>query len=335
MTSVLLQPQCDGVDSINLSKLRDWSIISDAGYTWAAVYIGGDYGVQGYAIKAAWDAGILLMPNYERNGGAAKGGYQVGKLAATTAIQQLEALGFQGECPVIFSGCDEGFENWQLPAAMDYHRAIVDVFTAKGWVGGSYGLKKVMELLPQQPWWPADWPIWHWGGDGFVIYPWAWVKQWYGKKPAILGDPRDNSGIKFTVDENTQFIAMKFWSGYGADKIEPTPPPTQQGALAMGQHISWVDVIQEATQTEPEVWIYFGEIVMRNDGVLARTDSSNDAVGVFGLPRIRSYKLAYEALPVWDPVADAQWLGAHLGIVGGQPINGVRITSVPGNAVAY
>jgi hypothetical protein len=132
----------------------------------------------------------------------------------------------------VFSGSDEGFTDAEVPAAMEYHRALVDELGAIGWTGGAYGLRKVMEPLAQQPWWPEDWPIWHWGGDGYNVYWWAWVKQWYGRKPSGLPPPHDYthdiSGIHFPIDENTLFKPMRFWSGYGADKTEPEPgKPTE------------------------------------------------------------------------------------------------------------
>lgn len=228
MTSVLLQPRCDGVDGVSLRNLRDWSAIPAAGYGWASVYLGGNYGVTSVAIEAAWDAGIPLMLNYERNPGDAKKGYPAGKLAAQTALAQAKALGFQGEAPLPFSAADEGFADSELAAGLAYHRALVDVFTPEGWVGGAYGLKKLMELLPQQSWWPEDWPIWHWGGDGYTIYDWAWAKQWYGRAPlSVYSPPKPpKPNVGFTVDENTLLKPMKFWSGYGADKPpDPDPQP--------------------------------------------------------------------------------------------------------------
>lgn len=232
MTAVLLQPGVDGIDSIHLSRLQDWSPIATAKYPWASVYIGGDYGVISSAVEAAWRAGIVLNPNFERLPDAAKRGYSEGVRHARLAISQLLELGFLGEAPVIFSGSDTGFTDAELPAAMDYHRALVDVLAPIGWKGGAYGLRKVMEKLVQQPWWPADWPIWHWGGDGYNIWWWAWVKQWYGRKPVEMPDPYDErhdiSGIPFAIDENTLFKPMEFWSGYG-----PVPPSPRRDIMGV------------------------------------------------------------------------------------------------------
>lgn len=91
--------------------------------------------------------------------------------------------------------------------------------------------------------------------------------------------------------------ALARWLG------QPHPPKPIEELFTMGNHIAWVDVVDDAG-----TWLYFGELIMRNDGVLARTDATNDAPGVYGLPRGKSSLSAYEALPVWDPVADAKWL---------------------------
>ncbi len=72
----------------------------------------------------------------------------------------------------------------------------------------------MLSLLSRQDWWPDDWPLWHWGGDGSTIYPWTTVKQGPG------GSYYDTT-IGMSVDRNTLYKPMKFWSGYGLDRIEP------------------------------------------------------------------------------------------------------------------
>lgn len=222
-----MPPGADGLDSVHFQNLLDWTPIRQAGYPWASIYIGGIYGTTKASIEAAWRAGVVLMPNFERSPDAAKGGALVGQIHAGTAVQQLQVLGFRGESPVVFSGSDTGFTVAELPAALDYHHALVDVLGPIGWTGGAYGLKRVMELLPLQSWWPPDWPIWHWGGDGYAMYSWAWAKQWYGHKPKGMPEPfhveHDLSDIPFAVDENTLMRSMRFWSGYGDDKVDPIP----------------------------------------------------------------------------------------------------------------
>ena len=226
MASVLLQPtfkpqgNCDGVDAVSLSVIRDFSIIANAGYLWNSQYLGGTFGTHSYNIEASWRAGLPIMLNYERQPDAAKGGYPAGRLAAETAIRQAKELGFLGEAPIVFSGADKYFPDLR-GAGLEYHRAIVDVMHWEGWAGGAYGFKAMLDLVAAADWWPADWPLWHWGGDGYAIQPWATVKQWYGQKPAHYGDPRDNSGIGFAIDENTLLKPMRFWSGYGPDHLEP------------------------------------------------------------------------------------------------------------------
>lgn len=326
MTSVLLPAGTDGLDGVSLSKLTDWTPVAQAGYPWASVYIGGLYGVTRAAIEAAWRAAISLMPNYERAADAAKGGYSSGLLAARTAITQLGELGFLGECPVVFSGSDAGFTDGELAAAMDYHRAIVDTFRAHGlvtgqpWPGGAYGLRKVMEMLAQQAWWPSDWPIWHWGGDGYVMYWWATAKQWYGHKPKGMPPPydveHDTSGIPFAFDENTLLKPMRFWSGYGLD----TPPPTP----GKGDEMSVFRYTPEGYVAEVsmghKIWItgdYFYGVVqgqLHGSGVTS-------PVNIYAEPA---------PLALIQAIPDMPAPGG-----GGQVINGIRILTVPGEASVY
>jgi hypothetical protein len=223
MTSVLLQPDSTGVDGVSLSTLRDFSKVVDAGFQWVSLYLGGDYGVKPYAIEAAWNAGLRVMLNYERTPDAAKGGYRVGEQAARTAITQARQLGFNGECPLPFSAADEHFSDI-AGAGLDYHRALVDVLGPISWTGGAYGFYEMLALLAQQDWWPDDWPLWHWGGDGRAIYPWTWVKQGPG---GSYFDPV----IGLRVDRNRLYKPMKFWSGYGADKLDPTEDDMTEAEL--------------------------------------------------------------------------------------------------------
>ncbi len=216
MTSVLVQPGTVGFDGVALSTLRDFSKVKAAGGSWVSLYLGGTYGVKPYAIEAAWAAGLPVMLNYERLASDAKNGYPAGKKAAETAVAQATALGFHGEAPLPFSAADEHFTDL-AGAGLDYHRALVDVFTPIGWVGAAYGFKEMLELLSRQDWWPDNWPLWHWGGDGSTIYPWTWVKQGPG------GSYYDST-IGMNVDKNTLYKPMPFWSGYGADEPDPIVP---------------------------------------------------------------------------------------------------------------
>ncbi len=182
-----------------------------AGYQWVSLYLGGIYGVHDYAIEAAWAAGLPVMLNYERTDDAAKGGYPVGKAAAENAMKQAKDLGFHGEAPLPFSAADKHFDDL-TGAGLDYHRALVDVLAPEGWVGGAYGFREMLALIAQQDWWPDNWPLWHWGGDGSTIYPWTWVKQGPG------GSYYDTT-IGMQVDKNTLYKPMPFWTGYGPDDV--------------------------------------------------------------------------------------------------------------------
>jgi hypothetical protein len=273
MTSVLLQPRCQGIDGIGLSVLRDHTVVAEARYDWESQYVGYNYGTHSYAIEAAWAAGLPLIPNVEAEPDAAKGGYPKGKVMAEKAIVDLERLGFLGECPVPFSAADKWFADL-LGAGLDYHRALVDVFGGHGWVGGAYGFKALMEPLSQQSWWPDDWPIWHWGGDYDTIYDWAWAKQWYGRTPTWVYDPpiEPHPNVGFGIDENTLMKPMRFWSGYGSD-VPPDPVE---------------DDVAEIVQT-PNGMIW--SCVTAPDGHPALIDTGDEGWYVYGV-------LGYDVKPI-------------------------------------
>lgn len=225
MTSALLQPDATMVDGVGLTELQDHSVVRDAGYVAESLYVGNRYGTNRTAIERAWAAGLPVMLNYEGIEDDAKNGYQAGKRAALDAIKEAQRLGFNGDCPLPFSAADKHFADI-AGAGLDYHRAVVDVFASEvGWDGGGYGFKEMLELLPQQDWWPPTWPLWHWGGDGKVRYSWAWVKQG-------PGGSYFNPTIGIQVDHNTLLKPMRFWSGDGPDQLDPedkndTPAPLE------------------------------------------------------------------------------------------------------------
>jgi hypothetical protein len=213
MTSVLLQPGLRIVDGVGLATLTDHSPVIAAGYSAESLYVDNRYAVTRATVERSWAAGAPVMLNHEGIPSDAKNGYPAGERAAHQAVDAATRLGFRGESPLIFSGADEHFADLH-GAGLDWHRALVDVLGPINWTGGSYGFKEMLELLSVQPWWPDDWPLWHWGGDGSFRYPWATIKQ--GPGPSYF-----DSTIGRQVDNNTLLKPMKFWSGYGADKLDP------------------------------------------------------------------------------------------------------------------
>lgn len=217
MTSLLLQPDATMVDGVSLTYLPDHSVIKKAGYQAEILYVANKYGTNRTAIERAWAAGVPVMLNYEGIEDDAKNGYPAGKRAALLAIVEAKKLGFNGDCPLPFSGSDRHFADiWG--AGLQYHRALVDVFSSIGWVAGAYGFKEMLAALSQQTWWPDDWPLWHWGGDGTAHYDWAHVKQG-------PGGSYYNPVIKCSVDHNLLLKPMRFWTGDGPDQPPPSPPP--------------------------------------------------------------------------------------------------------------
>jgi GH25 family lysozyme M1 (1,4-beta-N-acetylmuramidase) len=84
----------------------------------------------------------------------------------------------------------------------------------------------------------------------------------------------------------------------------------------------------------------YGGLIIGTDGVLYARDQSGEGAGVFAFTCGEVSQQSYEALPKYDPVKDAQWLGAHLGLAqagGASPApKGIDIRSIPGvAAVTY
>lgn len=240
MTSILVLPEALGFDAASFKNVTNFARVKgapgeagspnqDRHGEFVSLYIGGNHGISRTQLEAAWAVGLPVMPNFERAEDAAVHGYPTGRDHALTCMQQLEGLGFQGESPVIFSGADSGIDANEMPAVMEYHRALVENFR---WVGGAYGPRNVLERLAQADWWPDHWPLWHWGGDGSTIYPWTWVKQ--GPGPSYF-----NLTIGFGVDDNVVYRPIKMWSGYGADKLEPDDNHPQGEGVPMASHITY------------------------------------------------------------------------------------------------
>lgn len=264
MTSVLLQPGTRGCDGVSLSTLRDFSKVRAAGYEWVSLYLGGNYYVRPYAIEAAWAAGLPVMLNYERSEDDAKNGYPAGKRAAETALRQAQELGFHGEAPLPFSAADKHFADL-AGAGLDYHRALVDVFTPHGWTGGAYGFREMLALIAQQEWWPDDWPLWHWGGDGSTIYPWTWVKQGPG------GSYFDTT-IGLQVDNNRLYKPMRFWSGYGTDKIEEPDMTSEEHDAVMKTEGMVNDILRYVSVPDPGHGTSMYWAALETHGAIVRTD---------------------------------------------------------------
>lgn len=293
MTSRLLQPKARGFDGASFRRFTAFNRVVNAGGEWVSLYLGGDYGVDSSVIEAAWAAGLGVMLNFERYDQAAKYGYAQGKAHALTAVAQATQLGFHGEAPLIFSGADFSPTGDQVGAVLDYHRALVDFYTLGP--GGAYGPRTVLELLSRQPWWPDDWPLWHWGGDGGTEYPWAWVKQ--GPGPAYY-----DATIGFNVDKNTLLKPMRFWSGYGDDPVPIPKELVMPGHIAYGQSPTRGIVQFVTTFYGPPKWRY----------------TAGEGAAVFcaypagtTIPPVADADL--DVIGEYDPSEDARWLGQHLG----------------------
>lgn len=224
MTAVLLQPKCWGMDAASFRRFTDFGRVKAVGSDWVSLYVDGNYGVNRDVVEAAWAAGLVVMLNFELSDQAAKNGYSQGVAHAKRAMSSSAALGFEGEAPLIFSGADFNPTAEQMPAVLDYHRALVDTYTLG--IGGAYGPYRVLEPLSRQSWWPDDWPLWHWGGDGKTLYPWAWVKQG-------PGGSYFNPTVGFNVDNNLLLKPMKFWAGYGKPYVPDVIPEDDMAKLTL------------------------------------------------------------------------------------------------------
>ncbi len=325
MTSALVQPGVLGFDAANFAKFTAFDRVKGAPGEkdspnenlrgeFVSFYIGGDFGIGKAQLEAAWRNGLPVMPNFERNESAALGGYRAGMDHATTAVRQLHELGFLGECPVIFSGVDFGPVPSQFPQLDMYHRALVEHLEPINWVGGAYGPKSYLQHLVQLEWWPSHWPIWHWGGDGSTVYPWAWVKQ--GPGPSYF-----NPTIGFGVDDNVVHRAIPMWTGYGPDKELPPPPPIPPAYEE--QSMSYFRYTPEGYVAEIHMgykkWIsgdYFYGVIqgqLQGSGVTS-------PVGIYATPA---------PLDKIQAIPDEPTTGS------GTTIRGIRITSVPGDAAAF
>lgn len=303
MAVTVLEPGADGIDGAGLRGLASLQPVADAGYQWVSLYLGGNYGVSKWNVEAAWAAGLPVMLNYERSATLALGGYEAGRQAALTAMEQAQALGFTGEAPLIFSLTDFGPNAGQIPTVIDAHRGLVETYTLGA--GGAYGPYSVLSQLARLPWWPDDWPLWHWAGDGTAIYDWAWVKQWYGHHTG-----HDNSQIPVTIDENTLLKPMGFWSATSSQSDTPVARKVLMPShvcFASAPDGTFVEVVE--CHDGNHRWREVGEIP-GGAGSFYACHPNADGVNPIGQNEL-------DTQGHYDAVADAAWLGQHLGVAGG------------------
>lgn len=206
MTSVVMQPGTVGYDAAGFKGVHDFAPFP---CDWLSLYLGFGNGVSRSTVEAAWRAGKPVMLNCEGASDAGLGGAAKGTSYATQAIQWATGLGFDFLSPIIFSFVDFSPTAAQFPAIDACHHAMVDTMESRP--KGAYVPKNYGDHLINQPWWPADAPLWHWAGDHAVPTTWTWVQQLLSQK--II------NGV--TVDQNNLIQPMNFWSGDGPDPIDP------------------------------------------------------------------------------------------------------------------
>jgi len=226
-TSVDLPVGSHGIDAAGMAGSLNYQPVADAGYRWMSMYVGGTYGVRRSNVDAAWAAGLHVILNFERAADAYLGGAVLGDSHARLGLQQGEALGWQGECPMIFSATDTNVASSNVWLADAYYHSMVDVFQSAGRVGGAYGPPSYLRHLVAQDWWPGEFPLWQWAGAG-QVEAWTTVKQ-------VFTPTHDVSAIGYTIDENHVYKPLAAWAPPGSTPSEDDLTGPEHDALMFCQ----------------------------------------------------------------------------------------------------
>ena len=129
-----------------------------------------------------------------------------------------------------------------------------------------------------------------------------------------------------SVDDNITIHPTPFWFPLGL----PDDPPAL-GASSMGQHLGYLQLTDDAGHDLAGV---FGELMRGEDNRLYQDSVIGEGIGVYGFQLGRASQSAYNALPVYNADADANWLFSHAPRVDLSPVNtqlaniAAQITSV-------
>lgn len=223
MTSVVLTEKSYGIDAAGFVHLASFTNAKAAGYEFASLYVGGNFGVDKATVERVWAAQMAVQLNFERNANDALQGAQLGISHANAALNEASALGWLGESPVVFSGTDFGVATSQFAACDAYYQAVVNVFAGKPC--GAYGPPSYLRHLATQSWLPFDFVLWQWAGAG--------AAEWWTSAKQIFVPTHDVSHIGCSVDENVTLRQYPFWSGYGVAPVEPDPLPTLEADMSL------------------------------------------------------------------------------------------------------
>lgn len=238
-------------------------------------------------IEMLASVGLGDIPNWETSQTSPLGGYDAGRRHGIEFLRQMRIAGIpEGVgCPAVMS-FDFDIQPSQFGIAREYMRGANE--SLGGFDPWAYGHDRIVTHLYE---------------EGYIVGAWQCQAWSYGRRSPYANILQFARPPRYPdTDDNVALLKSKMWF---PGKVPKPPEPKTGDIWTMGNHIAWVDVVDDNDQGSI---LYYGELIMRNDGVLARTNAQNDAPGVYGLPRGKSTKSAYEALPDWDPTQDAYWL---------------------------
>lgn len=209
-----------GTIGFDCAEIPDYLAAYNSGKRFHSMYLGNRYGVKPWQVRAAIDAGLVVIWNEEGLKGDALNGEQAGRAAARKATNIAASFGWNGETGIIYSGTDTGITPAEYSVCDEYYYGAWDEGGRRQTGDGAYGPGAYLRHLWAQPWKPYTYVLWHWAGDHAIPEYWTDVQQllmqeFYG----------------CTIDLDRIERPLYGWNG-------PTPNPPKEDDMADFRHAS-------------------------------------------------------------------------------------------------
>jgi hypothetical protein len=241
---------------------------------------------------AFWNEGIGLIPIQEETGTRALGGAAYARTDFTIAMHAAVAIGWDGTTPIDYSETDFDVQRSQFNVCDQYYGQIFDLHQNAGYVMPVvYGARAYINHLAT--WAPPGVYLWEAAG-------WKWATNTAADVTQLLGQ----ESLPTLVDVDEVLTSLSVWV-----RDKPPDPPIPKGD-AMANFLGYVTITDGDGNPIPNT---YGSLVKGSDMMLYRYPTTGEGAGVFAFARGTVSQGSYDALPLFDPHADAVWFLSHGG----------------------